>query len=68
MPFIDHHVPLFIYKKETLIPLDIEKLYDDDYYLGWIRAYKEGRNTLVEWETYLLKENQRILQMIQRQL
>ncbi len=68
VPFIDHHVPLFIYKRETLVPVNMDQLYDDDYYLGWLRAYMEGRNTLIETETEFIEENQRVLQIIKKQL
>ncbi|TVZ59210.1 hypothetical protein NA63_1737 [Flavobacteriaceae bacterium MAR_2010_105] len=66
--FIDHHVPLFIYKRESLIPINMDQLYEDDYYLGWMRAYMEGRNTLIEIESKFIKENQRVLKLIKDQL
>jgi len=68
VPFIDHHVPLFIYKRESLVPINMDHLYKDDYYLGWIRAYMEGRNTLIEIESEFIKENQRVLQLIKDEL
>ncbi len=68
VPFIDHHVPLFIYKRDTLVPVNMDQLYDDDYYLGWLRAYMEGRNTLIETETEFIEENQRVLEIIKKQL
>lgn len=68
VPFIDHHVPLFIYKNEGLVPINIDQLYKDDYYLGWMRAYMEGRNTLIEGESEFIKENQRVLQLIKDEL
>lgn len=68
VPFIDHHVPLFIYKRESLVPINMDHLYRDDYYLGWMRAYMEGRNTLVELESEFIKENQRVLQLIKDEL
>jgi hypothetical protein len=68
VPFIDHHVPLFIYKTESLVPLNMDHLYRDDYYLGWMRAYMEGRNTLIEIDSAFIKENQRVLQLIKDEL
>ncbi|SKB83768.1 DUF6090 family protein [Maribacter arcticus] len=68
VPFIDHHVPLFIYKRESLVPINMDQLYKDDYYLGWMRAYMEGRNTLIEIESEFIKENQRVLQLIKDEL
>jgi hypothetical protein len=68
VPFIDHHVPLFIYKNESLVPINMDQLYQDDYYLGWMRAYMEGRNTLIEIESEFIKENQRVLKLIKDEL
>jgi hypothetical protein len=68
VPFIDYHVPLFIYKRESLVPINMDHLYRDDYYLGWMRAYMEGRNTLIEIESVFIKENQRVLQLIKDEL
>lgn len=68
IPFIDHHVPLFIYKTGSLVPINMDHLYRDHYYLGWMRAYMEGRNTLIEMESEFIKENQRVLQLIKDEL
>tara|TARA_R100001143_G_scaffold12460_1_gene13679 strand:- start:11093 stop:11806 length:714 start_codon:yes stop_codon:yes gene_type:complete len=68
VPFIDHHVPLFIYKRYSLVPINMDHLYRDHYYLGWMRAYMEGRNTLIEIESEFIKENQRVLQLIKDEL
>ena len=68
VPFIDHHVPLFIYKRESLVPINMDQLYKDDYYFGWMRAYMEGRNTLIEIESKFIKENRRVLKLIKDQL
>ena len=68
VPFIDHVVPLFIYTSESLVPIDMESLYDDQYYLGWVRAYMEGRYTLVDYETGFVGENQRILHLLRDEL
>ena len=62
--FFDYHVPLFYYKNQTLTPLDMESLYGDQYFTGWIRAYMEGRNTLIQSERKLIDETQRILHLM----
>lgn len=68
VPFIDHHVPLFIYKRESLVPIDMDSLYEDNYYLGWMRAYREGRSTLIEKESEFIKENLRMAQLLKDEL
>jgi len=60
--FFDYHVPLFRYKDQTLTPVDMESLYTDRYFSGWLRAYMEGRNTLIQMEEELMEEIQRVLQ------
>ena len=66
--FIDHYVPLFIYKDTELKPIDFQRLYDDQYFIGWIRAYKERRNTLISMEADLADETNRVLQLIKEEL
>ena len=67
--FIDYHVPLFIFTsgdngKNYLKPINFQDLYNDLYYIGWIRAYMEGKNALIDLETGLLNETKRVLQVI----
>jgi hypothetical protein len=64
VPFVDHHVPLFIYKTDQLKPIDFQALYDDNYFIGWIRAYMEGRNTLIFVIEAFLEEVRRVHQLI----
>ena len=66
--FFDYHVPLFIYKNQALTPIDMESLYVDRYFIGWIRAYMEGRITLIQYERNLIEETQKVLQLIQVEL
>ena len=66
--FIDYHVPLFKYSNSTLEPIDIYALYDDNYFLGWLRAYMGGRNSLIKMETDFIDETLKILQLINREL
>ena len=68
VPFVDYHVPLFIYKGGKIEPVDMEALYSDNYLLGWLRAYMGGRNTLIQMETYLIEETNRVLQLIKEEL
>lgn len=73
VPFTDYHVPLFIYSSDDrdnhyLKPINFQALYDDHYYIGWIRAYMEGRYTLVRIEKGLSDETKRVLQLIREEL
>ena len=54
--FNDYHVPLFYYENSTIKPIDIQTLYTDHYFLGWLRAYMGGRNTLIQMETDFIDE------------
>ena len=65
--FYDHHVPLFYYQKQSLTPIDMEILYTDSYFIGWIKAYMEGRHTLMELERDLLEEIGRILHLMRQE-
>ncbi len=65
VPFVDHVVPLFIYTREKLVPIDIDQLYEDDYYISWIRAYMEGRNTLILMENEFIEETRKVLVMLE---
>lgn len=66
--FYDYHVPLFYYKSSTIEPIDIESLYTDQYFLGWLKAYMGGRVTLIQMEQNLIEETQRVLQLIKNEL
>lgn len=46
----------------------IRRSLEDYYFIGWVRAYKEGRNTLISIETDLTDETNRILQLIKGEL
>lgn len=62
--FFDYHVPLFHYKTLTIEPIDIDSLYTDQYFIGWIKAYRGGRITLIQMEQNLVEETQRVLLLI----
>jgi hypothetical protein len=66
--FFDYHVPLFHYKTSTIEPIDIDLLYTDQYFMGWIKAYKGGRITLIQMEQNLIEESQKVLQLIKEEL
>lgn len=72
VPFTDHHVPLFIYTSDEnysyLKPVNFPELYEDHYFIGWIKAYMEGRHTLISIETELLDETNRVLQILRDEL
>jgi hypothetical protein len=74
--FFNYHVPLFIFTSgendndwnPKLKPINFQELYDDQYYIGWIRAYYEGRKSLINLESNLLNETNRVLQVINDEL
>ena len=70
VPVVDHIVPRFIFTAQPpgLEPVDFEALYDDDYYINWIRAYMAGRKELIEIETDVSGETQKVLNLLNREL
>lgn len=66
--FFDYHVPLFDYQNQTLTPIDMDALYEDQYFTGWIRAYMEGRNSLITHEKKIIMESERVLQLLKEEL
>ncbi len=66
--FYDYHVPLFNYEPYTLRPIDIESLYTDQYFRGWLKAYQGGRTTLAQMEQDLIEETNKVLQHIETKL
>ena len=60
VPFVDHHVPLFTFTPDKLKPLDMAQLYKDEYFIGWLRAYAEGRKAIIRGERTLIEENNRV--------
>jgi hypothetical protein len=65
---VNHAVQNFVYANLELVPVDYPKLLDDHYYISWIRAYKEGRKSLIRMESDLLNETQRVRQLIKDEL
>ena len=66
--FDNHVVQNFIYKNHKLEPVNYQNLLTDHYYISWIRAYKEGRKSLIQSEGELLRETKRVLQIIMDEL
>ncbi len=66
--FDNHVVQNFIYSDDELVPLDYSKLLTDHFYISWVRAYKEGRKYLINMESDLLNETQRVRQLIINEL
>jgi hypothetical protein len=68
LDFDNHVVQNFIYADHKLEPVNYQNLLTDHFYTSWIRAYKEGRKDLVQSESELLRETQRVLQIIMDEL
>jgi len=66
--FFDYHVPLFYYNTSSIEPIDMESLYTDQYFLGWLKAYMGGRVTLIQMEQNMIGETQRVHQLIKEEL
>ncbi len=66
--FDNHIVQNFLYSDDDLVPLDYSKLLTDHFYISWVRAYKEGREYLINAETDLLNETQRVHQLLIKEL
>ena len=72
-PFDNHIVQNFDFivgysEAEGLTPNDYKALFSDHFYISWIKAYKQGRNYLIETDKELIKECERILKLIQDEL
>ncbi len=65
----NHNVQNFNFiSGEGLTPNNYESLFSDDYYLSWVKAYYQGRFTLIRTDLDLIKECERILQLIHKEL
>jgi hypothetical protein len=51
-----------------LTPNDYESLFSDHYYISWIKAYNQGRKHLIRVDQTLIKECERVLQLIVNEL
>ena len=51
-----------------LTPNDYESLYADHYYVSWVKAYNQGRKSLIKTDQTLIKECENVLQLIQNEL
>ena len=66
--FENHVVQNFIYEGGKLEPVNYQTLLTDHFYISWIRAYHQGRKSLIIIEDQLLLETQRVLQIIRDEL
>ena len=65
----NHNVQNFNFiSGEGLTPNNYESLFSDHYYLSWVKAYYQGRFTLIRTDLDLIKECERILQLIHKEL
>ncbi len=53
---------------EGLTPNDYESLFSDHFYISWIKAYNQGRRSLILTDQTLIKECEKVLKMIQNEL
>ncbi|HSM24201.1 MAG TPA: hypothetical protein VK856_05005 [Anaerolineaceae bacterium] len=51
-----------------LTPNDYESLYADHYYVSWVKAYNQGRKSLIKTDQTLIKECENVLQLIRNEL
>ncbi|MBT8315876.1 MAG: hypothetical protein KJP26_15570 [Maribacter sp.] len=53
---------------EGLTPNDYESLFSDHYYISWVKAYYQGRFSLIRTNLNLIKECERVLNHIHNEL
>ncbi len=53
---------------EGLTPNDYESLFADHYYVSWVKAYNQGRKSLIKTDQTLIKECENVLQLIRNEL
>ncbi|MEB2783017.1 hypothetical protein [Algoriphagus persicinus] len=51
-----------------LTPNDYESLFADHYYVSWVKAYNQGRKSLIKTDQTLVKECENVLQLIRNEL
>jgi hypothetical protein len=51
-----------------LTPNDYESLFGDHYYVSWVKAYNQGRKSLIKTDQTLIKECENVLQLIRNEL
>lgn len=51
-----------------LTPNDYESLFADHYYVSWVKAYNQGRKSLIKTDQTLVKECESVLQLIRNEL
>ncbi len=65
IPFDNHIVQNFVFVAgEGLTPNDYESLPSDHFYISWTKAYSEGRKALIRRYISMIKEYERVLELI----
>jgi len=73
-PELDNHIvqnfDLMILKGKEgeLTPKDYKSLFNDQFYMSWIKAYMQGRIGLIETDKKLIKECERVLDLVNKEL
>jgi len=69
IPFDNHIVQNFVFVAgEGLTPNDYESLPTDHFYISWTKAYSEGRKALIRRYISMIKEYERVMQLIRKEL
>ncbi len=67
--WVNHIVQNFDFVEGVgLILNDYESLFADHYYASWVKAYNQGRKSLIKTDQTLIKECENVLQLIQNEL
>ncbi len=67
--FNNHVVQNFTFREGLgQTPNDYESLFDDEFYISWIKAYQDGRIYLIKTDNRLIDECNRVLQLIYKEL
>lgn len=67
--FDNHNVQNFDFiEGEGLTPNDYESLFSNHYYISWIKAYSQGRRSLIATDNILIKECESVLKLIREEL
>ena len=65
----NHNVQKFDFVEGVgLTPNDYESLFADHYYVSWVKAYNQGRKSLIKTDQTLIKECENVLQLIRNEL
>jgi hypothetical protein len=69
-PTWDNHIVqnFSLISGEGLTPNDYESLFSDHFYISWVKAYYQGRFSLIRTNLNLIKECERVLKLIHKEL